>query len=409
MDPITEHVVRNYQVVQEVGADGYCRYFRAASTAGSGLVTLAMLRTLPPDPAFPSRFQSQLDRAAALAHPGVLRILHFAQERQGYYVVLEHAPESTLHQRVLEQPLPPSEALAVAARLAEALDYLHRGGFVHGALHPQAVFLDATVARLPSPGIARAMDPISLAAGSEAEDFLAPEQLARLPADSRSDLYTLGLLLWFMLTGSIPAPMPPGADPPALGDPLVDPLLARLLQPSPRQRPRSAGQVRLAIASLAGGGTWPELPPEPPSPGVVVGPTGTHDLPSPDAASSPDAATLGIAAYLEQRFADAARLLALAAASAPRNVRVLAYLGSTLYQLGHHQEAAAVFQKAVDIRPESGRLRYNLGNALLACGLKAAALDHFRTAWDQDARCTGALLAITELEKETTPEPPAPG
>ena len=398
MDPLTHHVVRNYQVDQEIGGDGYCRYFKATSSLGEGTVTIAMLRPLPLDAAFPGRFQAQTERAAALDGHGLLRMLHAVQEPQGYFLVLDYCGDQTLYHRVLAQPYSPDQAMATLAALADTLQYLHRSGLVHGALHPQAIFLGTEGPRLGWLGVARAVDPISLAAGNQEPAFLAPEQCQGLPADGRSDLYTLGLLLWFMVTGQVP-PLPPGPLP-RTADPRVDALLGRLLTTSPRQRPRSARRVGEEIAAAQAGQPLEAVPPPPGPPSAAV--SSFPPLPPEAEQAPPTAITLGLAAYQDQRFEEAVRLLSLAAASSPRNVRVLGYLGSALYQCGRHQEAAAVFQNAVQIRPESGRLRYNLGNALLACGCRKAALAAFQVAWEADPHCTAALLAITRLEKETS-------
>lgn len=403
MDPLTEYVVRNYRIAREVGGDGYCRYFQAEAGSGDGHVTVAVLRPLSLDPAFPGRFQAQLDRACALSHPGLLPILHFSRDQQGYYVVMGQCPGQTLQQQVLAGPLPPSEALEITAGLAAALEYLHRSGFVHGALHPNAVFCTMSAAHLAPPGVARAVDPIALAAGSAAPEYLAPEQIAGRPADGRSDLYSLGLLLRFMVTGEHPAPWHPESPAPLpTGIEAVDALLAGLLQPVARQRLRNAGQLRSQVASARSGGTVQPVAPAPEEravPGLaVVGPTGRH-APRTTAAGqpAPNAEGLGIAAFREGNLQEAIRLLRLAARSAPRSVRVLGYLGSALYQAGRYRDAAAVFAKAVQMRPESGRLRYNLGNALLACGEHNAALVQFQMAWDKDPRCTAAALALTQL------------
>lgn len=399
MDPLTEYVVRNYEISQEIGRDGYCRYFRASSQASGGAVVLAMLRPVAVDAGFPPRFTSALERAAAVGGSRSLRILHAVHEAQGYYVVLEHWADRTLYDWVTAERLSPDEALSVTARLAEGLEELHRAGLVHGCLHPAAVFVQPPDLRLASLGIARAIDPVSMAAGSEAAEYLAPEQLQAYPVDGRCDLYALGLLLWFMLTGKVPAPAP-GIEqpPPSYGEPRVDALLERLVQTQPRRRARSASQVRADIAALLQGRSLSAMAEQPVAPPTVL----SFEQPTAERVGRADAMSLGMQAHDEGRYEEAVRLLHLAAGSAPKNARVLGYLGSALYRAGRYRQAAAAFARAAKIRPESGRLRYNLGSALLACGRREQALAAFRSAWELDPHCTAALLAIEQLEKAPT-------
>ena len=163
------------------------------------------------DEGFVERFRREAKNAAVLNHPGIVQVYDQgrAQEDGTYYMAMEYVPGGTLKDRILrEGPLDPREATEVALWIAEALDAAHGRGIVHRDIKPHNVLLTASGgAKVADFGIARAassktMTETNVVLGTAA--YMSPEQAMGEPATPKSDLYSLGVVLYEMLTGRVP-------------------------------------------------------------------------------------------------------------------------------------------------------------------------------------------------------------
>jgi eukaryotic-like serine/threonine-protein kinase len=156
------------------------------------------------------RFEREAKSAASLSHPNIVSVYDRGKTGDGsYYIVMEHVPGGNLKERILEEgPLSPAEAAAIALQVARALRAAHKGGVVHRDVKPQNVLLtESGEAKVADFGIARAV-----AASTATKTgfvvgtahYLSPEQALGHPATVRSDLYSLGVVLYEMLTGELP-------------------------------------------------------------------------------------------------------------------------------------------------------------------------------------------------------------
>src|SRR3712207_5897838 len=162
------------------------------------------------DEEFVERFRREAINAASLNHPSVVQIYDQGRTEDGtYFMAMEYVPGGTLKERINKgAPLDPHEAAGIASQVAEALAEAHQRGIVHRDIKPQNVLLTATgEAKVADFGIARAvsartMTEANLVLGTAA--YMSPEQVGGERVGLQSDLYSLGVVLYEMLTGRLP-------------------------------------------------------------------------------------------------------------------------------------------------------------------------------------------------------------
>jgi tetratricopeptide (TPR) repeat protein len=275
-------------VVREVGRGGMAVVFLAHDLRHDRDVALKVLRPELAATLGPDRFLQEIRLAAGLAHPNILP-LHDSGEADGclYYVMPFVTGESLRDRLEAEGQLPLVDALRIAREVADALEAAHRAGVVHRDIKPENILLLAGHAVVSDFGIARAIS----AAGSQrmhhsggsrfatghgmavgTPDYMSPEQAAgsaAAPIDGRSDIYSLGCVLFEMLTGEPPAaltpPEGPSAGPLRPRDRLAElvairpsvpaevaSVVARMLAPLPADRFDSAADLMEALAQPSG-------------------------------------------------------------------------------------------------------------------------------------------------------------
>lgn len=191
-------------------------------------------------------FRAEARALARLEHPGLVKIHDFGFTTDGRsYFGMELLEGETLEQRLERGPLPEAEAIRVIGAVLDALRVAHKAGIVHRDITPSNLFLtrDGGV-KLIDFGVAFALGPNTDGAGDEAErvvgtpEYVSPEQAAGMPAEPRSDLYSVGAVLYECLTGRVPHPLGPEGSP----------NLAALLTAKMTIAPPSLRQVRPDLA-----------------------------------------------------------------------------------------------------------------------------------------------------------------
>lgn len=164
-------------------------------------------------PASRERLLAEARAAGQLVHPNIVTIFETGQTDDGRaYLAMERLPGETLADRVAREGLPPLPVvIELASQVAAALDYAHGQGVLHHDVKPENIMLvdDWHYAKLSDFGIAERRD-----AGADADDgtiggtpaYMAPERLRGEPADARSDLFSLGVVLYWLVTGKLPWP-----------------------------------------------------------------------------------------------------------------------------------------------------------------------------------------------------------
>ena len=203
----------NYTLLGELGRGGMAVVFRARDRELGREVAVKVVRPrFAADEEAVARLAREARTVAQLEHPnivGVYSIRHLSD--RSVALVMQMVPGRTLKQAVTENgPFDAAAAEQVLRDIARALAYAHRAGVVHRDVKPENIFLDATSGRamLSDFGVARVMDaPTELTATGTTigtPTYMAPEQIDGVNLDGRSDLYSLGMVGWEMLTGERP-------------------------------------------------------------------------------------------------------------------------------------------------------------------------------------------------------------
>ena len=229
------------------------------------------LKAVPPefarDPERVKRFEREVRAAAKLTHPNIVTVYEVGQGAGQHSYTMALMPGGDLKARIRARPdgMPPTEARAIVTPMARALDYSHKQGFVHRDVKPENIlFWEDGTPQLTDFGIAQAissgtrMTATGMSIGSP--HYMSPEQARGRKVDGRSDLYSLGVVLYEMLTGRVPFdaaetfavayshindPVPALPRGLAGWQPVVDRLLAKL----PEDRYGSAGEFAAVLAA----------------------------------------------------------------------------------------------------------------------------------------------------------------
>ena len=255
----SEQPVPGYNVVHIIGQGGQAQVFLAEREHDGLRVALKVLdRALRQDPVFLQRFVREYKLLASVESPYVARIYDQGFSGEHPYIAMEFLPSGTLAARIREG-LTTRSALRIAGQIAQALSAIHARGIVHRDLKPANILFRADGRPvLVDFGLARDMKVNSTltVAGQflATPRYMSPEQCLGLPIDARSDLYSLGAVLYEMITGrkiydgansAEVIAMHVNAPPPKLADLLSvhQPLLDRLLAKEPANRFQSAAEV----------------------------------------------------------------------------------------------------------------------------------------------------------------------
>jgi eukaryotic-like serine/threonine-protein kinase len=277
-----------YAISEKLGEGGMGEVYRARDTRLDRHVAIKVLHAQSSaDPELRSRFEREGRTISQLNHPHICTLYDVGVDGDRQYLVMEFLDGETLADRIASRgALPIEEAVATALEIAAALEAAHRLGIIHRDLKPGNVFLvhtpgerahvkllDFGLAKLRTPAVDGSLAPTLAVAGTEVGlvvgtvAYMSPEQAEGLPADARTDLFSLGAVLYEMLSGRRPFEGPSSAatlasvlrdDPPPVGrlcsgvPPELERTVARLLAKDMRSRFASAAEVMQALKAVAG-------------------------------------------------------------------------------------------------------------------------------------------------------------
>ena len=303
-----------YRIVRKLGSGGMANVYLAEDEDLGRRVAIKILNDrYANDDLFIERFRREAKSAAALSHPNIVSVYDRGEAEGTYYIAMEVIEGRSLKELIMTRgPLPIPQALAYSHEILEALRFAHRHGIIHRDIKPHNILIGERL-KVTDFGIARAGASQMTEAGSimGTAQYLSPEQARGAPVTASSDLYSVGIVLYEMLTGKVPftgdsaieiamkhlneAPKPPSKIRPEIPEEL-DQVVLRALSKNPEDRYQTAEEFSedlhrveaglplapgtseaatalLAGAALAGGGstevlagtavTRPQGPPPP--------------------------------------------------------------------------------------------------------------------------------------------------
>ncbi len=279
-----------YELEQKIGEGGMARVYRGRDLRLNRRVAVKVLHNhYASDVGFLRRFHHEAQAAASLRHSNIVDVYDVGQDGDIHYIVMEHVDGSDLKNAILQSaPFPVDHAVAIAVDVAEGLDAAHRLGMVHRDIKPQNIIVspDGQV-KIMDFGIAKsnlstALTETGVTFGTA--DYISPEQARGQAATPQSDIYSLGVTLYEMLTGRLPfngdssiavAMQHVGDDPPfpRMFNPRIPPqleqLVLRMLSKNPAERPASARELIRMLQAYRSAGEQetvvrPVAPAEPP-------------------------------------------------------------------------------------------------------------------------------------------------
>ena len=262
-----------YRIDEQIARSGMATIYRATDTRDGRIVGLKIPH---PDmvavPILFDRFEREAAIGEKLNHPGVMRV-YGGEKRSRVYMVMEWCPGRLLRTILDEERISEERALDIATRVLEALDAIHSTGVVHRDLKPENIMVDEAngdAIKLIDFGIAgdaaaRRLTYANFTATLGTPNYIAPEQVKGKRGDGRTDIYSMGVILYEMLTGKLPFsgstpmvamndrllnhPLPPTIANPALS-PQLQEVLYRALERDPKNRYPKASEFQHDLEHL---------------------------------------------------------------------------------------------------------------------------------------------------------------
>jgi serine/threonine protein kinase len=280
------------EILECLGRGGMGVVYKARQKALNRFIALKILAPeRSTDPGFAERFTAEARTLASLNHPNIVTIHDFGESGGFYHLVMEYVDGVNLRQAMTAGRFTPEQALAIVPPVCEALQYAHDHGVVHRDIKPENLLLDQQgrvkvadfgIAKLL--GSATAGGPDAAAAGKVPADappagaggpdtlgasaagtpqYMAPEQRARGPVDHRADIYSLGVVLYELLTGELPGHSLKNPSRRIQIDVRLDEVVLRALAVAPELRFPTATEFRTRVEALSAPATPAPVQPPP--------------------------------------------------------------------------------------------------------------------------------------------------
>ena len=200
-----------YEIIEKIGSGGMATVYKAKCRVLNRYVAIKILRDeFTTDEEFIKRFEVEAQSAASITHPNIVSVYDVGVEGNLYYIVMELIKGKTLKEIVIEEkgPLPWKWSVNIAAQIASALEIAHKNNIVHRDIKPHNIIItEDGIAKVTDFGIAKAVSNSTITAfGSTigSVHYFSPEHARGGYTDEKSDLYSLGVVMYEMLTGRVP-------------------------------------------------------------------------------------------------------------------------------------------------------------------------------------------------------------
>ncbi len=209
MDRLIGQQLDNFRVIERIGVGGMATVFRAYQPSLERYVALKVLPIKQAqDPVFFKRFVQEARSIARLAHPNIVHIYNFGEQGDIKYIAMEYVDGGTLKQR-LGQPLPVRQAAEFVIQAAKGLECAHKNGIIHRDIKPANMLLRKNGHLLLTDfGLAKILEDTTNITRTGARlgtpHYMSPEQGTGKPVDARTDIYSLGIVLYHCLAGEPP-------------------------------------------------------------------------------------------------------------------------------------------------------------------------------------------------------------
>ncbi len=254
-DPLPE--IPGLEIQEPVGRGGMGRVYRAVQAELGREVAVKVLGPdLAQDPEFVERFKLEARALAKLDHPNIVVVHDFGVKDGTCFLVMEYVEGVSLREAI-HAGLPPEKALAIVPQICDALSYAHRHGVVHRDIKPENILMsrDGRI-KIADFGLAKLREPGKPAMTRTGEvmgtpNYMAPEQHASLEsADHRSDIYSLGVVFYEMLTGELPLGRFPPPSRRVQVDIRLDDIVLKALENRPERRYQKADDIKADVVTV---------------------------------------------------------------------------------------------------------------------------------------------------------------
>lgn len=260
----TPETLPGYRLESLVGMGGMGEVHKATQLSLGRTVAVKLLNPeLAKDAAFVARFQKEAAALAALSHPNIVSIVDKGKTDTTYYLVMEFVEGPSLREQVRSPLLTPRDALRMMMEICRAVAYAHEKGIIHRDLKPENILFDQQAgghAKVTDFGLASFLDDAntrfnltSTHVSMGTLSYMAPEQRVDAKnADKRADIFSLGVILYELLTGEVPLGTfdPPSKRKPGI-DPRLDGIVARCLKPDPADRYNTVEEMIADLEPMA--------------------------------------------------------------------------------------------------------------------------------------------------------------
>ncbi len=246
------------EILRLVGRGGMGAVFEVRQKNLDRIVALKVFLYKPGDPEFAARFQREARALAKLNHPNIITVHDFGEREHLHYLVMEFVDGLNLRQVTSEEKLSPEMALQMVPQLCDALQYAHDRGVIHRDIKPENLLLDTSgrikiadfgLAKLTGSGNQGTLTHTRQVMGTL--NYMAPEQRERpTEVDHRADIYSLGVVIYEMLTGELPIGRFQAPSKKSHVDTRLDEVVMRALEKEPELRYQQASELKTGFESV---------------------------------------------------------------------------------------------------------------------------------------------------------------